>query len=232
MTTATVTFKEKPILFSVPMVQAILAGRKTQTRRIMKPQPIDQGNDCWFYGDDVYISKEELASHLFHEVYGNNGTPYGSVYNGFGDRLWVRERFWQKGHSSASWDENGEWDGRWSWHQKVRFDKPVESEPVEWRCRPSIHMPRWASRINLELVDVEAEQLRDISDDDAIAEGIEPVSQLGVLRVCGWKDYSGATPGFMSPRDSFRTLWESINSDPAFSWSANPWLWVLKFKRV
>jgi len=93
-----------------------------------------------------------------------------------------------------------------------------------------LFMPRWASRITLEITDARIEHLQDISDEDCIAEGIEPVSQLGIMRACGWKDYSGKTRGFLYPKDSYKSLWESING--VGSWSKDPFVWAISFRRV
>lgn len=187
--------KERPILFSAPMVRAILYGRKTQTRRIMK----DPFNDC----------------------------PYGKP----GDRLWVRET-WANVKTEPTWTgaamcEEGQ----------IVYRADFGPEPVDWNWRPSIHMPRAASRINLEITGIRVERLNDISESDAVAEGIEsfrPVPGDGPGSIYDgyiYKDYTGknAVPYFITdPRESFRTLWESINGPG--SWGKNPWVWVIDFQ--
>lgn len=178
--------KERPILFSGPMVRAILDGRKTQTRRIVKPQPT---ND---YVTFMPLSSELVGVTKHGGPIDNRGwlhCPYGKT----GDRLWVRE----------TWCPDVE---PYTFRYKADGGEPLE------RWRPSIHMPRWASRITLEVVSVRVERLQDISEEDALAEGITLVERG------------------TSPVDQFNKLWESINGPG--SWEANPWVWVVSFKRI
>lgn len=187
--------KERPMLFSAPMVRAILDGRKTQTRRIMK---------------DPF-----------------NGFPHGKP----GDRLWVRETW-------ANVDTAPTWNGAAMCEEsQIVYRADFGPEPVDWNWRPSIHMPRAASRINLEITGIRVERLNDISESDAVAEGIEsfrPVPGDGPGSPYDgyiYKDYTGknAVPYFITdPRESFRTLWESINGPG--SWGKNPWVWVIDFQ--
>lgn len=216
--------RERPILFSAPMVRAILDGRKTQTRR---------------------ISKWPGGTHRMH-------CPYGVP----GDRLWVRETF---GFSHQDDDINRTervvfYPAGGPMHltdagvdRLKRCRSGVLMQPNHFvrspqRMRPSIHMPRWASRLLLEVVDARVERLQAISEMDAIAEGIErmPCSCSPTERRdrcwhsphgTHFRDYS-EPPGFdcVSPSFSFRTLWESING--ADAWSANPWVWVVSFRRT
>jgi hypothetical protein len=165
--------KERPILFSGPMVRAILEGRKTQTRRIVKPQPLCIASGEW--------------------IMNGSACKYGKP----GDRLWVRETWW-----APRDDVRGEYK-----REYIKYAATLDGmgQPT-WK--PSIHMPRWASRINLEVVSVRVERLQNISEEDARAEGI-------------WQ------PNWPL---SWRQLWESING--AGSWEANPWVWVVEFKRI
>ncbi|WP_373379858.1 hypothetical protein [Cupriavidus nantongensis] len=189
--------KERPILFSGAMVRAILDGRKTQTRRVAKE----------FDGLDV----DKVLARFPHQ----RGCPYGEP----GDRLWVRETFsrleaFDFFHADVPEDVPGFWywaDGNPTWG--------------DWsRPKPSIHMPREACRIQLEVTDVRVERLNDCSEADAIAEGIAP-------ELDGWTDYSNPScQMFISPVDSYRTLWDSING--AGAWDANPWVWVVEFRRI
>lgn len=210
---------EKPILFSTEMVRAILDGRKTQTRRVMKPQPKYLGNDVWEYGDDCFVGKEVLHDHLFHNVYGVKGSPYGATYSsGTSDTLWVRE----------------------TWKTELRFDDCKPSDLAIFsnvyypandevsianpgyafgKTRPSIYMPRWASRINLNILDVRIEQLQDASTEDLIAEGCPrehcPEHCNGVSHaVYGW----------------FQHLWDEINLKRGYPWASNCWVWVVEFE--
>lgn len=184
---------ERPILFSAPMVQALLAGRKTQTRRIAKMTSAGH-------------LKESRGHRRWHpeDPEGTAACPYGQP----GDHLWVRETF--------GYDERG--------HTIYRSDDiealARERQWVSWPAwRPSIHMPRWASRITLEITDVRVERLQHISEQDAIAEG---ATQFRLPLHPALEDRRHVV--------GFQTLWESINGPG--SWEANPWVWVLSFRRV
>jgi hypothetical protein len=237
--------KERPIIFSAPMVRAILAGTKTQTRRVVKPQPPEilpayAPKVYWpardrhmTHGDPdgaAYLQFERPGDYDgVHVMRGGFGfrCPYGQP----GDRLWVRETWaWSGDGAIPAFDRvrKGE-----VW---FRADPERTSPGIRWR--PSIHMPRWASRITLEVTGVRVERLQDISKAEAVAEGIERGEGFP-----GW--YRGPLPGdspglvesgrkFKTPtafpRLAYRALWESINGSN--SWDANPWVWVIEFKRV
>ena len=176
---------ERPILFSAPMVRALLAGTKTQTRRVVKRNAYEKS-----------IHADQFAPPTC-------ACPYGQP----GDRLWVRETWAKWGRD----DQCGE--GPSVTHEPIyRADGSPWDEQDKWR--PSIHMPRAASRILLEITSVRVERLQDISEADTVAEGI-PAGEV-----------SPADAG----RFAYRLLWESINGPD--SWAANPWVWVLEFKRV
>jgi hypothetical protein len=196
---------DRPILFSGPMVRAILDNRKRQTRRIVKPmpqRPIEKTGGAWW--DDAHD----------HSLTCRYGRP--------GDRLWVRET-WAYVPATA-WRRS---DGV---QQTGNPDEPDmaavyaagwdRSRPGRWR--PSIHMPRWASRITLKITGVRIERLQEITEHDAINEGIE-------IKGHCWKDYR--TDGAWSnPINSYWSLWDAING--AGSWDTNPWVWVVEFERV
>lgn len=234
--------KERPILFSGAMVRALLAGTKTQTRRIVKPQPYvdDSGNFCWngsnfgqdFDGPRVQAIASPLPSSKTKRVHCPNGKP--------GDRLWVRETFFAYGRWETRFSHK---KGRDEWHfidmtaecdRAYQFPGGGPEFPIEkhrgalpgWWKRPAIHMPRAASRILLEIVSVGVERLTDISEADCIAEGIEQPKQ-GLWSTYGQSPLCDMT---YSPKVSYQYLWESING--AGSWAANPWVWVIEFKRV
>jgi hypothetical protein len=196
--------KERPILFSAPMVRALLEGRKTQTRRVVKfrvtgpnpPQTLD------FYDGDKWKG-------TCHED-GRSGNalklcPYGVP----GDRLWVRET-WSMAKSCNVHEPFYRADGEASGRQTT-----LSYHEREARWRPSIFMPRWASRITLEVTDVRVERLQEISEADALAEGAKQHQD---------KDPDYGYAGW------YRALWESINGPD--SWAANPWVWVIEIKRV
>ncbi|EHQ1801862.1 hypothetical protein JYY72_003731 [Salmonella enterica subsp. enterica serovar Hartford] len=196
---------ERGMIFNAEMVRAILDGRKTQTRRPVKFPLIDKNMGCELAGN-------ELASELVAHNYWNS--PYGKP----GDRIWVRETF--RVHSRATDVATLVYRAsvRNSWTEQTHrvpiavCDKPAT--PEKWT--PSIHMPRWASRILLEITDVRVERLRDLSEEDAKSEGITPPA-------------GGVLPGW-EYRINFRDLWMDIYGTD--SWEANPWVWVIEFKRV
>ena len=209
--------KERPILFSGPMVRAILEGRKTMTRRVVKLR----------YGADVVVTNGQVWKPARVDYAGYVDCPYGQV----GDRLWVRETFGMfkqlpgdQIHALVRGDGRG--DG---FTPHYRATDTLEMPDGAWR--PSIHMPRWASRILLEVVSVRVERLQDISEEDARAEGVERVvAGVGWRRYCDPDSEEVGVPPCGDARRSFRSLWKFINGDE--SWNANPWVWVVEFKRV
>lgn len=221
--------KERPILFSAPMVRAILAGTKTQTRRIVKPQPDEApGMDCTRLrfklkdgSECADIAKESTDVCIM--------CPYGMPC----DRLWVRETGWEPSEPSLRELR----DGADTW-PKYAYDadgiSDYEREDFKrwgWKRRPSIFMPRWASRITLEITDVRVERLQEISEADARAEGIY-MNADGWFSVVGLIRH-GRTLLFRTARECYRALWESINGVTGeTSWGANPWVWCISSKRV
>ncbi len=182
--------KEHPILFSGEMVRAILEGRKTMTRRVAK-----------------YKGTGGLPP-MMNEGEEEAWCPYGQV----GDRLWVRETWRGKGYAHSFIEYRADMGCK----QDVGWGHPL---PVRWgdgKWKPSIHMPRWASRITLEITGVKVERVRDISMDDAWNEcvPIEP----------SWPYYEAV--------EHFRRLWDSINYKRGFGWDVNPWVWAITFKVV
>jgi hypothetical protein len=192
--------KERPILFSTPMVKAILEGRKTVTRRVVKGRPLEWLQPCMF-------TPEFVADQ------GNNNCPYGQP----GDILWVRE----------TWCRDQENEGSFL-YRASNPDAWDEGEPSSSPWKPSIHMPRAACRLRLEILSITVEKLQDISEEDAIREGIEP--QPAFENIPQWKDYTnnGCTTGW--PCVSFASLWQSINGKE--SWDANPFCWVINFRKL
>lgn len=197
--------KERGMIFNSEMVRAILDGRKTQTRRPVNPQPELTAGSGFSWKGRVYgsgSSDRETNKNFAHVA-----CPFGKP----GDRIWVRETFCAvpdhdepAGCSALLYaaDGNGPY-GKWT---------------------PSIHMPRWTSRITLEITGVRVERLNSISQEDAQAEGME---------LTGWRPtYSDPDSGgeVWTPYDNFAQLWESIYGEE--SWKANPWVWVIEFKRI
>lgn len=212
--------KWRPILFSAPMVRALLAGTKTQTRRALKPQPeaVHGGEPYWFVGG-YRAWQHRSTDHVLRQ----GGNPLPCPYGEAGAGLWVRETWAYHLHAAASASDDA---GPFVY----AADGTTQYRLCD-RWRPSIHMPRSASRISLAVTAVRVERLQDISEADAIAEG-------GTEALRGWWTHEGLQwndPGpnhrfGATPIDSYRVLWESINGPG--SWDANPWVWVVEFKRV
>lgn len=205
--------KERPILMNGAMVRATLAGTKTQTRRIIKPQPqmvTEKRIEPW-QGDPVALLSLLADS--------GRKCPYGQP----GDRIWVRETL---GHHA----EKGHYYAATGMHVGPMLDYELEPPPsvgIPARTIPSIHMPRWASRILLEVVSVRVERLQDISDADIEAEGIDMDALAEAQdRYDAIADHNFT--GRRTLRSAWRNLWESTGGD----WDANPWCWVITFKRV
>lgn len=241
-TQALAPVRERPILFQGAMVRAILAGTKTQTRRAIKytaRRPIDflggggkdgpDWNDpsCWGYetsegGEWVVLRRDNRDPETYALP-----CPYGRP----GDRLWVREAFMHE-PADYCWEASVSIPSRPA-STVYRADYP-NSQPGEgWK--PSIHMPRNLSRIDLEITEVRVERLQAITDADAVAEGVEDTAQLGACfvdeSVRTWRDYTDPERlACKSAAVSYRTLWERINGPG--SWDANPWVWAVSFKRV
>ncbi len=211
--------KERPILFSSPMVRAILEGRKTQTRRVVKPQPpaghtfagftihstltSDEGKAVWRAGNTSAYLRDA------HRV----RCPYGQP----GDRLWVREA-WRTYASLDDIPPRGIAPGAGVQYE-AGGSNVIGTNRLHCmgKLRPGMFMPRFASRITLEITGVRVERLQDISPDDCIAEGAWPIAH----RELGRGDEAVA---------AYRQLWESIHGPG--SWAANPWVWVIEFKAV
>lgn len=256
--------KERPVLFSAPMVNAILAGAKTQTRRIMKVQPPTikhtllniiksvyglknwQGARFWSIPDGVQTDGQIFSDSEAFKC------PYGEV----GDRLWVRE----------AWAAMSRYDGvaprkiccgaeQAVWYRATDHKECDHYLTGQYRgkWRPSIFMPRWASRITLQIDKIRVERINDISEVDAIAEGVESYDKTP--NMSGYRNYlwHGAVGRDITQkqsdawdwqysnydatsdrpaRDSFSSLWEMINADRGYGWDKNPWVWVYDFSVV
>lgn len=227
---------ERPILFSAPMVRALLNGTKTQTRRVIKPQPPARyefgsgfrlGQYTQTRVDRNGFQREGLDVFGIHDVDGEWGRvcPYGAP----GDRLWARETWLvrsQDARGEIDWDRhNAERDamGRMPWASVVYAANSWETKVDGEKWRPSIFMPRWASRITLEITEVRVQRLHDITDEDAVAESCPPRGPQP-------KGVGSQVFDPDSPIKAFERLWRSINGDAA--WFDNPWVWALTFRRV
>ncbi|BDH46426.1 hypothetical protein TUM12370_24700 [Salmonella enterica subsp. enterica serovar Choleraesuis] len=232
--------KERGMIFNAEMVRAILDGRKTQTRRIISDRHIHLIDAASQVGECYPL--ESGVDHGNSQSYYREHCPFGKP----GDRIWVRETWSQLGNEDGcaiNWNDElvkgggpeaariyrasceqkpGNY-GLWSIPDDAFWKPHTDSMEFEGAWRPSIHMPRWASRITLEITDVRVERLNDISQSDALSEGM-PVSHPSidsVSRSLGYPDFS---------RSAFAQLWQSIYGEE--SWQANPWVWVIEFKRV
>lgn len=240
--------RERPIIFNADMVRAVLDGKKTQTRRIMREQPeVIQKEDefgkpgFWipFNAGKTMVRNEDMYI----------ACPFGLK----GDRLWVRETWADVNHDgcpAVAYRADGE-------VRDLNEDDGEEDDPnlekywfanwypdlisgTEGRWTPSIHMPRWASRITLEITGVRVERLNSISEADAKAEGLAEITKDGSLFKFGIPDRDGYpgtddkgwpwTEWERNPVNAYCKLWQSIYG--ADSWQANPWVWVVEFKRV
>jgi len=219
--------KERPILFSAPMVRALLTGTKTVTRRLVNPQPEHLQVHTW-KGKTLYDAEHRIwwwKTHSFENLIdfddGRRELAALNPYGNTGDRLWVRESF------RTSRDEPVEPGATILYPADLNDYDRKDKGP--WR--PSIFMPRWASRILLEIVSVRVEPLLDITDEDAQREGVEKFftrfTHIG-------RDQRLTTRELASEaeyRASFACLWDEINGDRAL-WNTNPWVWRVEFKRV
>jgi hypothetical protein len=208
MTTVT-GIKEKPILFSGEMVRAILRGAKTQTRRVMKPQPkLDSDTLVWGRRVDTWVgwARGTNRAGTPHPAWLED-CPYGSI----GDQLWVRETWTPIPNMKPSgYFTDPKWINRIAWYEADN-DKPT------WggKWRPSIHMPRSACRLVLEITEVRVERLQSISEEDAAAEGVDAMP---------------SAPAALTHRTSFAKLWDRINGKK-HPWASNCWVWAITFER-
>lgn len=213
---------DRPILFSGSMVRALLEGRKTQTRRVLKPQP-----PVGARYSGVHFASDEAPTWFFNSPVGPR-----KVRQAFedGDRLWVREA-WR----TSSWDDvfspAGLQPDSTSWRYEADGVTSHDDIASYGRLRVSMHMPRWASRLTLIVTDVRVQRLQEISEADAVAEGIEPDDDgLSVWRCYApepkLQDY------WLSPTESYRTLWNSLNAHRGYGWEANPWVAAVTFDVV
>lgn len=225
--------KDRPILFSGPMVQAILKGRKTQTRRGISFPACPCGcNQVAMYDGYDNETFDVLAS--------RHDQPIGAErikhrYGVPGDRLWVRETFLEL--DSDHWTS----EGKYSYRASVGRESDEIRKDYGYKWKPSIFMRRHESRITLEVTGVRVENLQSITNNDAIAEGLAKITKDGTLFKYGIPDRDGF-PGNddhcwdwpdweLEPRDAYRKLWDRINGKKA-PWLSNPYVWVVEFRRA
>lgn len=229
--------KERPILFNAPMVRSVLSGVKRLTRRVMKPQPPIESCSIFsgrYHPTIIDRHGDEQPGRETYGAYTEDGEwavrcPYGQP----GDQLWVRETFGDH-HRQMLRVYDTMYRADADQYGLIGLDEIDDCllyvEDIRWK--PSIHMPRTASRITLEITGVRVERVQEISEADAVAEGVERV-----VVGDGWRRYDSSSAielaGLVpceTARASYRSLWEQINGPG--SWEANPWVWVIKFKRV
>lgn len=215
---------ERPIIMSDWSVRALLAGTKTQTRRVVKPQP---------QTDHLMVTPSgELVG-----IMPDDGTPVGSrpcqkrgwlkcPFGGVGDTLWVREAF-------SAWFHCCHWRectaaGRSRASLSNLFYRATHNFPADdQKWSPAIHMPRWASRITLEITGVRCEPLHEITEEDIRAEGIEPV-----LQDSGGQDQTGRWVELVDYFHPFIDAWDKLNAKRGYSWASRPYVWAISFKRI
>jgi hypothetical protein len=214
--------RERPILFNGEMVRAILDGRKTQTRRVIRPQPPEWCRLADIEGPELYTPARvgasgeiEPADREVYGVYDVDGEwgavfPYGRPW----DRLWVREAFnphyggYKKPAYRADWE-------------KTPPDPDLVPEP-KWK--PSIHMPRWASRIDLEIIKIEIQRIQNIEEREVWAEGVK--------RPDWWDDLDPHIDPETAAREKYARVWDKIYAKRGYTWSSNPWVWVITFRVI
>lgn len=222
--------KYKPILFTAPMVKAILEGRKTQTRRLNGLDDVNKIPDAW---DAARVTVGALNYKVKKSAKGRYGATFishpGAIFNNTinvcpqicpygqpGDRLWVRENFMYE-PAEYCWEASVSIPYR---EEEIIYqaDLPYDTKGAGWT--PSIHMPRWASRITLEITGVMVERLQDISEEDAYKEGAKQ----------GYDYPLTVDQKYVNSIEFFSRIWNSIHGPGA--WEENPWVWVVEFKRV
>lgn len=212
---------DRPILFSAPMVRALLEGRKTQTRRAIKPQPTGRIDPL------VSFNRGRMEIAFGPDMRDKDGSPkWWRPLAQAGDRLWVREACAIVGTVDPGFVLYRA-DGYEAECERHGFDKPFPAE-AEARWRPSIHMPRWASRITLEVIDVRVERLHEITEADAIAEGVVRVRDA--CHVIRGFDYDLSGLCHTSAITPFQKLWNHINGPD--TWELNPWVAAYTFHAI
>lgn len=227
--------KERPIIFSSEMVRALLDGRKTMTRRIVKPQPLfldsDNFGDCWFPSKD-----HPKALHYASEKHFRRGLPQDFCLYGIpGDRLWVRETwgsaFDKNGNGIVVYKSDGsallaqaEQEGEGDWCG-VDGQCPKNRITMPSRWRSPLHMPRWASRLTLEITDVRVQRLQEITEEDALAEGA-----MEWWNGLSERERVAIYEGGRGPAHAFKLLWNYIHGP--YAWALNSWVWAISFKLI
>lgn len=209
-----VAVKERPILFSGPMVRAILGGRKTQTRRVINPQPVEVVDGIPYRATYDSVAKRNVGTKVHRSPYGHRG-----------DLLWVRETWDRRAFVKSKPD-----------HVYRATARPGHTPFGEKGWTPAIHMNRFASRITLEVTGVRVERLQEISEADAKSEGIRtdtlpPSDDDGRPACICYVAEPDDNHAYVTAKSAFQKTWDNINAKRA-PWSSNPWVWCVEFKRV
>jgi hypothetical protein len=225
--------KERPILMSGPMVRAILEGRKTQTRRVVTPQPkVGQAEPYEYRVAKIALMPPRANGECEEQWLARGDDLIGPLprcpYGVPGGRLWVRETWLEldRDHYQEPGRPRDLLSDRYGKPRRngvaYRADTDSEGDAIRaeygYRWTPSIHMPRWASRLTLEITEVRVQRLQEISEEDAKAEGV-------IARGPG-------SPTLRPHQRDFRALWNDINSKRGYGWDSNPWVWAISFKRL
>lgn len=203
---------ERGIIMQAESVRAIIAGRKTQTRRVVTAGRGQEWLSIQGVAAVPSMRTVMIGAELWAQMDHPHGGPGGCVrcpYGAPGDRLWVKEA-WTRWCSVEGCDKRG--------HIAYRADASAEVERMtSWRSPMS--MPRWASRLTLEVVEVRVQRVQDLTVADAEAEGIDPAPHA-------------MKPSGLDMIDAYRTAWDALNAKRGFAWASNPWVWAVTFKRV
>lgn len=225
--------KEYPILFKGPMVRAILDGRKTQTRRVIKPQPRSELLPIYENQRDGRWIEANLTERELQDGEGRVWCcPYGIPGN---SRLWVRETIRAEIPKPGIWRVLYAADGA----GVDLFREPAGSWmtrkiSIHHKTIPSIHMPRWASRLTLEVTGIRVERVQDISTQDAKDEGLLrcPTSKCDKSTQMLYYLSPGDEGGWTNPVEAYENLWNQINTKRGYGWNVNPWVWVVEFRKL
>lgn len=230
---------DRSIIFSAPMIRALLDGRKTQTRRLLKPQPPESVDLLRYYGAEAPRPALQHTLGWFVPEAGDlwpcDDEDRIKIPYAIGDRLWVTEAHYLTDDGESGYAVFAEDESDVAAHLE-HVQALMSSHPqVDWsahiRMRPPTQLPRWASRLTLIVTDVRVQQLQDISADDAKAEGVQPVydegSDTGEPAYLNYQTDREAFAGFGAARLSFTTLWNSLHDPDA--WNANPWVAAITF---
>lgn len=222
--------KERPIIFNSAEVRAILDGRKTMMRRVIKPQPFEI----------PYLDRHENIESACFWRYGEERedwpTPKDCPFGQPGDRLWVRET-WRASNPVAGWVDCQYKAGMnrlvylkgKEYKQAERFGM---HRSIQDKWTSPVLMPRWASRIMLEIINVHVERLQDISEEDALGEGIRRIPHGMDGDYFHFSRTEADPQNWCFPDDAFRELWDKLYTKRSYGWDTNPWVWVIGFKQV